>query len=53
MTLTTSELADKIAEQVDEVDLIDLLGLTTQEIVQAFLWKVEEKAETIIEQLEL
>jgi hypothetical protein len=51
--MTTLELADKIAEQVDEVDIIELLNLTTYDIVQAFLWKVEDRADSIIEQLEL
>ena len=51
--MTTSELADKISEQVDEVDIIELLNLTTSDIVQAFLWKVEDNAEFIIEQLDL
>lgn len=51
--MTTLELADKIAEQVDEVDIIELLNLTTYDIVQAFLWKVEDNSESIIEQLDL
>jgi hypothetical protein len=34
--LTISELQEKIIEQIDEVDLIDLLGLTTKDLVFAF-----------------
>lgn len=53
MMMTTSELAEKISEQVDEVDIIELLNLTTHDIVHAFLWKVEDNAQSIIETLDL
>jgi hypothetical protein len=51
--LTIKELKEKIIEQIDEVDIIDLLGLTTQDIVNAFQDKIEDKYDEIIEQLEL
>lgn len=50
--LTIEELKEKIIEQLDEVDLIDLLGLTTQDIVYAFTDKIEDKFETICAELE-
>lgn len=50
--LTIEELKEKIIEQLDEVDLIDLLGLTTQDIVYAFADKIEDKFETICSELE-
>lgn len=51
--LTLQELKEKIIEQVDEVDIIDLLGLTTQDIVNAFEDKIEDKWEKIESELEL
>lgn len=51
--LTLPELKEKIVQQVDEVDIIDLLGLTTEDIVNAFEDKIEDKWDQIVEELEL
>lgn len=51
--LTHNELKEKIIEQVDEVDLLDLLNITTEDLVAAFSDRVEDNVEYIIEQLEL
>lgn len=51
--LTLNELNEKIIEQVSEVDLLDLLGLTTEDLVYAFQDKIEDKYEKIISELEL
>ena len=51
--ITLEELKEKIIEQIDEVDIIDLLGLTTEDIVNAFEHKVEELEDKIIKELEL
>lgn len=51
--LTLPELKEKIVQQVDEVDIIDLLGLTTEDIVNAFEDKIENKWDRIVEELEL
>lgn len=51
--LTLPELKEKIVQQVDEVDIIDLLGLTTEDIVNAFEDKIEDKWDKIVEELEL
>jgi len=51
--MTTNELIDKLSEQVDEVDIITLLDLTTHDIVHAFKYKVEDRAELLIEELDL
>jgi len=51
--LTLQELKQKIMEQVDEVDLIDLLGLTTEDLVNAFEDKIEEKYNKITRELDL
>jgi hypothetical protein len=53
MSLTTEELFEKIIEQVDEVDLIDLLGLTTVDLVHAFRDKIEDNYNEIVSTLEL
>jgi len=50
--LTLSELKQKIIEQVSEEDLIDLLGLTTEELVDAFQFKIEDKYEALLSELE-
>jgi len=41
--LTIEELKQKIKEQIPEVDLIDLLEITTEDLVEAFLEKIEDK----------
>jgi hypothetical protein len=51
--LTLQELKEKIIEQVDEVDIIDFLGLTTEDIVNAFEDKIEDKWDKIVAELEL
>ena len=51
--LTIEELKEKIIDQVDEVDIIDLLGLTTEDIVNAFDYRIEELQSKIIKELEL
>lgn len=51
--LTTEEIKEKIIEQIDEVDLIDLLGLTTEDLVEAFEDKIIEKEQKIIRELDL
>ena len=51
--ITLKELQQKIIEQVDEIDLIDLLGLTTEDLVYAFANKIEDMGETIINELDL
>ena len=51
--LTVEELKEKIIDQVDELDIIDLLGLTTEDIVNAFDYRIEELHNKIIKELEL
>ena len=51
--LTLEELKEKIVEQVDEVDIIDLLGLTTKDLVDAFDNVIEEKIKIILKELDL
>ncbi len=51
--LTMNELKEKVAEQISEFDLVDLLGLTSWDIVNAFEDKLEEKYTQIIDELTL
>ena len=51
--LTTHELKEKLIEQVDEVDLIDILGLTTEDIVNSFSDLIEENTDRLIRELDL
>jgi hypothetical protein len=51
--ITLTELQEKIIEQVLEVDLIDLLGLTTEDLVYAFQDKIEDRFERLVNELEL
>jgi hypothetical protein len=51
--ITLTELEEKIIEQVSEVDLIDLLGLTTEDLVYAFQDKIEDKFDKLVSELEL
>jgi len=52
MALTIPELKEKIIEQVDEVDFIDFLGLTTEDLVSAFSDEIEENPEKFLNLLD-
>jgi hypothetical protein len=45
--LTIEELKQKIKERMSEVDLVDLLEITTDELVEAFLDKIEDKFDVL------
>jgi hypothetical protein len=45
--LTLVELKEKLVEQVDEITLIEILNLTTEDIVEAFSDKIEEQYEKL------
>ena len=49
--LTLIELKEKVAEQISEFDLVDLLGLTSWDIVNAFEDKLEAKYAQILDEL--
>ena len=51
--LTLSELKEKVIEQMSEFDVVDLLGLTTEDIVNAFEDKLLAKYTYLINELEL
>ena len=50
--LTLQELKDKMTEHLSEIDVMELLELTTEDLVERFSDKIEEKYEQIINQLE-
>lgn len=51
--LTLNELKEKIIQQIDEVDFVDLLNLTTEDLVNAFEDKIVDNQEKIINELYL
>ena len=50
---TLTEIKELIVQQIDEVDLLELLGLTSQDIVNAFDDLIEERLEFILPALEI
>lgn len=51
--VTDNELLELIKDQVNELDLIDYLGLTTQDIVAAFQDEILNKRSLFIDVVEL
>lgn len=49
MSLTLSDIIYRL-KQLDEMDVTDILGLTTEDICERFLDVIEEKAD-VLEQL--
>jgi hypothetical protein len=49
--LTLNELKEKVHEQVSEYDLIDILGITTLELLEAFEDRLEGKYAELIDEL--
>jgi hypothetical protein len=45
--LTIEELKQKIKEQIPEVDLLDVLEITTDDLVEAFPDKIEDKFDVL------
>lgn len=52
MNLTIPELKEKIIEQIDEVTFLDLLGLTTEDLVEVFSDKIEDKYDLLCAEVE-
>lgn len=50
--MTIEELKGKLADQLDEITLIDLLGVDTYDIVEAFHDRIEEKYNNLIKEVE-
>lgn len=49
--LTLFELKEKVSEQISEFDLVDMLGITSWDLVNAFEDKLEAKYAQIIDEL--
>lgn len=45
MTLTLQEILSKLADQYDEVTLLELLNITSYDLVEAFYDRVEDRYE--------
>ena len=50
MALTIRDICDKLY-QLDEITLLEVLDITSEEIVDRFLDKVEDKADQLEEEL--
>jgi len=51
MTLTTNDINDRLAQQ-DEVSLLEILDITSQELVDRFQDKIADKRDSLEEELE-
>jgi hypothetical protein len=47
MPLTLEELKEKLAEQIDEITLLDMLGITSYDLVERFEDVIEDKFEKL------
>jgi hypothetical protein len=48
MELTHEELKERLAREVDEVTLLDILEVNSEELVEAFDEKIELKREQLL-----
>jgi len=49
MVLTLEELKEKVKEQINEVDLLEILEVTSEDLVDRFDDLIEEKYDILIE----
>lgn len=49
MALTLEELKEKVKEQINEVDLLEILEVTSEDLVDRFDDIIEEKYDILIE----
>ncbi|UOF82011.1 hypothetical protein [Caudoviricetes sp.] len=52
MTVTLVELRMRLAEQFDEVTLLELLNINSYDIIEAFAERVEDNYDRLLEELE-
>jgi len=52
MPLTLEELKEKLAERVDEVTLLELLGITSYDLVERFEDVIEDKFEKLEKEID-
>lgn len=53
MTMTIIELEEYIKRNVDEVDLLELLNITAEDLVEAFHDQIEDEFDYLVKELEL
>lgn len=51
MSLTLNDLKEKL-KQIDEISLLEILDITSEDIVENFEDKIEEKMEELCEEFE-
>ena len=51
MSLTITELQEKL-KQIDEISLMEILEITSEDIVNKFIERIEDKYDTLIEDFE-
>jgi|DEB0MinimDraft_10_1074344.scaffolds.fasta_scaffold80768_3 uncharacterized protein YeeX (DUF496 family) len=49
MVLTLEELKEKVKEQINEVDLLEILEVTSEDLVNRFDDLIEEKYDILLE----
>jgi hypothetical protein len=52
MTLTLQELKEKLANRLDEVSLLELLNITSFDLVERFEDLIEERYEHLCKEIE-
>ena len=52
MELTLEELKEKLAERVDEVTLLDLLAITSYDLVERFEDIIEDKYDKLMKEIQ-
>jgi hypothetical protein len=53
MTLTLQEIKEKLAEEFDEITLLEVLNINSFDLVDAFFDRIEEKYEFFNKQLSM
>lgn len=51
MSLTLHELCEKL-KQLDEISVLELLNISTEELIEKFQDEIEERYDNLIEQFE-
>ncbi len=53
MALTLQEIKTKLAEQYDEVSLLEMLNIDSFDLVEAFLDRIEDNYDRLVQDLSL
>lgn len=52
MSMTIEELKTKLAQELDEVTLLELLDISAEELVQAFHDKIEDNFNKLVREMD-